>query len=54
MIFARRPFGIFPFELKSPMEIVEVLQLYQEAGFRLKRDEPSLLPYQEFLVFDKP
>ncbi len=41
-----------PEEIKVPKK--EVLRLCEEAGFRLKRDEPDLLPYQEFLVFERP
>lgn len=41
-----------PESIKVPKK--EVLRLCQEVGFRLKRDEPDLLPYQEFLVFEKP
>jgi hypothetical protein len=40
-----------PEEIKVPKK--EVLRLCKEAGFTLKRDEPDLLPYQEFLVFEK-
>jgi ubiquinone/menaquinone biosynthesis C-methylase UbiE len=40
-----------PEEIKVPKK--EVLRLCKEAGFILKRDEPDLLPYQEFLVFEK-
>ena len=41
-----------PEKMKVPKK--EVLRLCKEAGFDLKRDEPDLLPYQEFLVFGKP
>ena len=41
-----------PEKIKVPKK--EVLRLCKEAGFDLKRDEPDLLPYQEFLVFGKP
>lgn len=40
-----------PESLKVPKS--EVLRLCKEAGFELKRDDPNLLPYQEFLVFEK-
>ena len=40
-----------PEEIKVPKN--EVLRLCKEAGFTLKRDKPDLLPYQEFLVFEK-
>ena len=34
--------------------LISLLRLCKEAGFTLKRDDPDLLPYQEFLVFEKP
>ena len=44
---------------EGPPEAVKVpkgvlITLVQEAGFRLQRDEPKLLPYQEYLAFEKP
>ena len=41
-----------PEAIKVPKN--EVMRLCKEAGFKLKRDTPDLLPYQEFLVFEKP
>jgi ubiquinone/menaquinone biosynthesis C-methylase UbiE len=41
-----------PESIKVPKE--EVLRLCKEAGFRLKEDRSDLLPYQNFLVFEKP
>jgi ubiquinone/menaquinone biosynthesis C-methylase UbiE len=41
-----------PESIKVPKE--EVLGLCKEAGFRLKEDRSDLLPYQNFLVFEKP
>ena len=41
-----------PEEIKVPKR--EVLRLCREAGFALKNDHSELLPYQEFLVFEKP
>jgi hypothetical protein len=41
-----------PEEIKVPKK--QVIHLCKEAGFTLKRDEPDLLPYQEFLVFERP
>ncbi len=32
----------------------EISRLCNEAGFKLKEDQPGLLPYQEFLVFERP
>jgi len=32
----------------------EISRLCNEAGFKLKEDQPELLPYQEFLVFERP
>jgi SAM-dependent methyltransferase len=41
-----------PEEIKVPKK--EVARLCREAGFVLKEDRSDLLPYQEFLVFEKP
>ena len=41
-----------PESIKVPKH--EVLRLCKEAGFILKQDKPDLLPYQEFLMFEKP
>ena len=41
-----------PEAIKVPKK--EVIRLCKVAGFKLKREEPDLLPYQEFLVFEKP
>ncbi len=40
-----------PEERKVPKK--DVLRLCREAGFELVRDDPNLLPYQEFLVFER-
>lgn len=44
---------------EGPPEAVKIpkdrlVALVREAGFRLQRDDPDLLPYQEFLAFVKP
>ncbi|WP_231615773.1 hypothetical protein [Novipirellula artificiosorum] len=41
-----------PEAIKVPKK--EVLRLCKGAGFILKQDKPDLLPYQEFLIFEKP
>ncbi len=41
-----------PESVKVPK--AEILRLCTSAGFRLEEDRPSLLPYQEFLVFSRP
>jgi len=41
-----------PEAMKIPK--AKLLSLLAEAGFTLQEDRPSLLPYQEFLVFVKP
>jgi SAM-dependent methyltransferase len=41
-----------PESVKIPK--TEVIRLCTEAGFTLKEDRPDLLPYQDFLVFDRP
>jgi hypothetical protein len=43
---------------QGPPEAVKIpkakLTAIREAGFALKSDHPTLLPYQMFLVFQKP
>jgi ubiquinone/menaquinone biosynthesis C-methylase UbiE len=41
-----------PEAVKIPKDRLNAL--VREAGFRLQRDTPGLLPYQEFLTFVKP
>lgn len=41
-----------PEQLKIPK--AELTRLLTDAGFKLTDDKSSLLPYQEFLVFEKP
>ena len=41
-----------PEAIKVPKAVL--VALVQEAGFRLKRDEAKVLPYQEYLIFEKP
>ncbi len=41
-----------PEAIKIPK--TQMVSLVEGAGFKLKDDRPSLLPYQEFLVFVKP
>jgi SAM-dependent methyltransferase len=41
-----------PEAVKIPKD--KLIALVREAGFRLQRDTPGLLPYQEFLTFVKP
>jgi hypothetical protein len=41
-----------PPEKKIPK--AEIVRLSKEAGFSLKEEQPDLLPYQEFLVFERP
>ena len=40
-----------PERIKVPKK--EIFRLCKEAGFTLKQDKPDLLPYQEFLVFER-
>jgi hypothetical protein len=40
-----------PEKIKVPK--AEVIRLCKEAGFTLKDDRSDLLPYQEFLVFER-
>jgi FkbM family methyltransferase len=41
-----------PEKIKVPK--AEVIRMCKEAGFTLKKDEGDLLPYQQFLVFERP
>ena len=41
-----------PEKIKVPK--AEVLRLCKEAGFTFKEDRSDFLPYQEFLVFERP
>lgn len=41
-----------PEKIKVPK--VEVIRMCKEAGFTLKEDRSDLLPYQEFLAFERP
>jgi FkbM family methyltransferase len=41
-----------PEAIKVPKS--KIIQLCKEAGFTLKEDRSGLLPYQEFLVFERP
>lgn len=41
-----------PEAVKIPKE--KLIELCKDAGFTLKEDKSKLLPYQEFLVFEKP
>ncbi len=41
-----------PESVKIPK--AQLIELIQRAGFSLQKDDPKLLPYQTFLVFEKP
>ena len=41
-----------PAALKIPRD--ELVALLTGAGLRLSKEQPELLPYQTFLVFEKP
>jgi hypothetical protein len=41
-----------PEKIKVPK--AEVIRMCKEAGFTLREEHPDLLPYQQFLVFQRP
>lgn len=41
-----------PEKMKIPK--AEIVRLSKEADFSLKEEQPDLLPYQEFLIFERP
>ena len=40
--------------LSFSLSLAKLTAMVQEAGFVLAQDDPRLLPYQTFLVFQKP